>query len=212
MKWTESQKVLRKIALSPVPQGLSSEIFLCEPFSGVSTAVRELARPTPLLDHGAKTPCVLKLNGTAPWEVVTTLSLVAGEKLLCSLAYCGNMERCMRKVAEKRGNSMTLMLQDAHLMIPRQLEKLLATLEWSAEHSGCNVRAVLLLGKVSRWNAKDQCREMAWPRIPERFYHEKQPRRWPVEKLHHFTRVGVDVLRQADAPEEMRNTQIMRSA
>jgi len=201
MRLTKSQEKLRSLALERADKGLTSEVVLCESYAGVSTLVRRLTRDTQ--KPGPKGARVIGLNAIGAWDALTSLSSALDLPVNCGLGYTGSADRSFEHLRKAGWSDLTLLLEDAHLMDTKDLEKLIVTLEWAAHRRDLNTRALLLLGRVSRWNYKSVSREIVWPRLPDKFFHKDEPRRWPPERIIQFTRDNLKELRASQIPEEL---------
>jgi hypothetical protein len=201
MAWTKSQHELKGLVLNKA-SGFETDVVLCEPLSGVSTVVRALARAHTVKEHGVT---IIGVYAPRAWEAIISLSLISDTT---GQGYVGRLDRALWKLSGYGDYGLTLLLEEAHLMPPREIEKLMTAFEWTADRRGLAIRAMLLCNHVSRWNMEKQSPEMAYPKMPERLTGftcdgEKYPGRMLKSKVIIFSRAGLDEVRGKDVPSDL---------
>lgn len=211
MAWTKSQQKLRDLALAEVRQrGLTVEWVNCDWYSGVSTVVRSLTK---------------KRGDTRGWKVVSVHSACGAFDAILTLCaraevvgagYAGRAHKALAALTEAgpgraESTPLCLLLEDAHGMAPREMERFVKCLEYAARDigvrsvRGVSVRLVMLMNRVMKWVdwERDEqgeptgrwigARLPVWPTIPKRF--KLRMEKDPEKHVWAFTRQGLDELR-----------------
>jgi len=218
MKLSTSQQALADLALAPL-QGFQTRVVLAENLSGVTRVCEHLTRAgpapaAPTARTAGRPVRAVRALGLSPYEAACTLAQEAGLPAANWLGFADAFARILGALARRREAGplsppagIAILIEESHLMSPRDLERLVVALEWAADHAAIPTRALLLCGRVGRWN-HHECRfQLAWPYVPQRLLD-----RVGQNGLLKFTRAGLDEIRRAEQPDELTSTAVLASA
>jgi hypothetical protein len=184
MNWTQSQRGLMERAMSPAKAGcLDIDIILCDYGSGLTSAARFMVDRTEKAKVG---PRVLKVPCDSLWNVQHNLAELAGVRANgfgCGSALC----RIFYKLSDEGERPLSILLDSAHFLNARDMERLALNLEWACETIHVPARAFFLVKKFEHFR-KSQSKQgyesvFNYPELPALFNERAQAGRLSMSRF-----------------------------
>jgi hypothetical protein len=206
MAWTKGQQLLKHRALAPLPHprgdqhaAFHVDVVLAEFYAGMTRIVNHLQRTTRRGDG----PRCIEVCAPSYWDAVLHLSDLARTS---GQAHWDRIAHALQALGN--GRPLCLLFSESHLLTRDQpeMERAIVTFEAVCRHYHIDCRIMLLCARVTKWNNRQQRRELVWPTIPSRFIGwvrgadgKEFPGRVVPGEIIRFDRTGLDALRQEEA-------------
>lgn len=203
MNWTKSQRGLMERAMEPAKTGcLDIDLVLCDYGSGLTSAARFMVDSTKKARLGSR---VVKVPCDSLWNVQHNLAELAGLKVNgfgCGSAFC----RILHKLSDEGARPLSILLDSAHFLNAREMERLVVNLEWACETIHIPARAFFLVKKFEHFRKVQGRRGFEstfnYPELPALFNERAQAGRLAMSR---FDKTELDQFTKKEVREEVKS-------
>lgn len=194
MRWTESQRRLRELAVTPV-RGFKTNVILHKWSSGMSRVTTRLHRDSKKAKDG-EVRCYT-LDASTAWNAVVSLSDAAGTS---GIGYTDRTLKALTALCAR--GPVCFLLEEFQCLKPKDQQRLVKTLEHASLKLKANVRWIMVASEVMRWVGYDGeewvgRRKRTWPTLDTRIWDPiKSAGEW-----FYFTARGLDMAKSEESLE-----------